>query len=116
MNKRLLFTLAIFCFSISIKAQTVNGIPIADIQADYVQITGTERGLTSKLRINIDFGQKTRLLNKDKQTVIRDKNGKILDFNSFIDALNFMSENGYEFVDVYSVGTDSFYILKRKNA
>lgn len=81
-------------------AQTVNDIPIQDIDAEYVQIVGRSTFLNSRISINIDFGQRNKAFNV-KDTQIRDKKGKLAKFNSMIDALNFMSANGYEYVDSY---------------
>jgi len=81
-------------------AQTVNGIPIQDIDAEYVQIVGSGTFLVNKISVNIDFGQRNKAFNM-KDTQIRDKKGKLAKFNSMVDALNFMSANGYEYVDSY---------------
>ena len=52
----------------------------------------------------IDFGQSTKLFgNNKKQFSILDKENKKVVFNSMIDALNFISKNGYEFVTAYTV-------------
>lgn len=54
----------------------------------------------------------------NRQTVIKDQNGKPLVFNSMIDALNFMSGNGYDFETAYALTTGNgnvyHFLLKRK--
>jgi hypothetical protein len=67
--------------------------------------------------IEIDFGQENKLFSSNKDTRIRDENGKNMIFNSMIDALNFMTKNGYEFVQAYAfaVGNQNvFHNLLRK--
>lgn len=106
--------LAVTAFS-----QTVNDVPIADIDAEYIQlIAGKWPLLSSKTTVNIDFGQPAQLLS-NKHTVIKDKDGKKVIFNSMIEALNFMTKNGYEFVQAYVMqeGDNSYchYLMRRKN-
>jgi len=100
--KRKLVILAALMFAVVFhsNAQTVNGIPIQDIDAEYVQIVGRGTFLNNKISVDIDFGQKNKAFNA-KDTQIRDSKGKLAKFNSMIDALNFMSANGYEYVDSY---------------
>ena len=58
-----------------------------------------------KVKIIIDFGQE-REKSKNKQTIV-DENGNPIQFNSKIDALNYMSTLGWEFVQAYTVMTGS---------
>lgn len=99
-------------------SQTVNDVPLKEIDVEYVEIVGTARVLSSKLTIEIDFGQENKLFSSDKDTRIRDENGKNMIFNSMIDALNFMTKNGYEFVQAYAVTISNqnvyHYLLRRK--
>jgi hypothetical protein len=106
------------CFIFGAQSQTVNDIPLKDIDVNYVEIVGTSRVLSSKLTVEIDFGQENKLFSSDKDTKIKDVNGKNMIFNSMIDALNFMTTNGYEFVQAYAVTTSNqnvyHYLLKKK--
>lgn len=98
-------------------AQTVNDVPIKDINVDYVQIIGTTKPLSNKVNIQLDFGQENKLF-KASDTVVKDEKGNVLTLNSMIDALNFMSSNGYEFADSYVIATGSvfmyYYLLKKR--
>ena len=62
--------------------------------------------------VRIDFGKSNNFLSdssyKDPST------GKQLVFGSLVDALNFMSEKGWEIVQVYTVGTIPICLLKKK--
>ncbi|MFM1914045.1 MAG: hypothetical protein RIR51_1898 [Bacteroidota bacterium] len=119
--KKLILLIAIMVLgTISLNAQTVNGLPIGEIDSDYLEIIGRVRG-TTKVAVEVDFGQGKKFgSNLTRKNVILDENGKSIVFNSIIDALNFFSFYGYEFVNAYAhqVGqTDEVqyhYILRRK--
>lgn len=102
MQKFILLVLLFLSVS-KLSAQTVNDVPIKDIDVDYVQIVGTSKMFSTKLTIQIDFGQKTKFFSTGKETILKDEEGKALDFNSMIDALNFMSKNGFDFVNAYVI-------------
>ena len=109
MKKILLF---VYClYASTIFSQTVNDIPIEDIDVKYIQIVGTSKMMSTKLNIKIDFGQETKFWSGGREAVVKDENGKGLNFNSMIDALNFMSQNGYEFKTAYAltVGNQNVY-------
>lgn len=110
-----IFILLFFSFGFS---QTVNDIPIKDIDVEYVQIVGTSRMLSNKVTIEIDFGQVNKYFSNDKDTRVKDDAGKNVIFNSMIDALNFMVKNGYEFVQAYAFARDSqsvyHYLMRKK--
>lgn len=117
--RKALITILFFSFFISnLYSQTVNDIPLKDIDVEYIQIVGSSRLLSNKLTIEIDFGQENKFFSSDKDTRVKDVNGKNMIFNSMIDALNFLSANGYAFVQAYafSVGNQNVYhYLMRKN-
>ena len=94
------------------RAQTVNNIPISQIEKEYIQIM-----VSTKVTVDIDFGQRNKAFAL-KDTEIRDENNQVVNFNSIIDALNFMSANGYEFVQAYTVNDTNtvvyYYVMRRK--
>lgn len=118
MKKVLLYIALGLAYAFNAKSQTVNNIPIKDIDVEYVQIVGTSRILSNKLTIEIDFGQENKLFSSDKDTRVKDVNGKNMIFNSMIDALNFMTKNGYEFVQAYAITVSNqnvyYYLLRKK--
>jgi hypothetical protein len=75
--------------------------------------------MSSKLNIQIDFGQETSIWTKGAKTLVKDENGKMMNFNSMIDALNFMNDNGYKFETAYTltIGNQNIYhfLLKKHN-
>ncbi len=110
-----------FLFSLSSVAQTINGIPIMDLEVEYLQILGTSKMMSTKLTITIDIGQKTKYIsmsNNSDVTLLKDENGQGIIFNSMIDALNFMSANGYDYVNSYAItvgGQNVYHYLMRKS-
>jgi hypothetical protein len=109
--------IALLALSATTFGQTVNGVPLKDINVEYVQIVGTSRGAWGeKTKIDINFGQKLKFFTQ-KDTELRDENGKEFILNSMVDALNFMSENNYEFVTAYTVtvlNSNVYHFLLRK--
>lgn len=81
----------------------------------YCEILGVARFLSNKVTIVIDFGQ---LIRYGQDARYKDQStGKPIIFNSMIDALNFMGNNGWEFVQAYTVTESSqnvyHYLLKK---
>ena len=117
MKKLILFLMFFFVFQNLTFSQSVNGVQFKDIDVEYVQIVGTKKLFTQKVIIEIDFGQENKLFSS-KDTRIVDERGTNLIFNSMIDALNFMSKNGYDFVTAYTVTLGDqnvyHYLLKRR--
>ncbi|WP_199879910.1 hypothetical protein [Arundinibacter roseus] len=119
-KKITLFSLLLFAYSITgATAQTVNDVPISEINVEYIQIVGTSRLFSNKATIEIDFGQRNKALVL-KDTQVRDSDNKLVEFNSMIDALNFMSANGYEFVQAFAITVNNqnvyHYLMKKKKA
>ncbi len=112
-----LFLVVTFGISLNCISQTVNDIPIRDIDLEYVQIVETSNAFTNKKSIiEIDFGHEGKQW-ESNDTQVKDENGKPMEFNSMIDALNFMERSGYEFVAAYVFNNGSqnvlHYLLKK---
>lgn len=74
----------------------------------YCEIKGTERELSSKMKIIFDFGQNSSYniwSNLNHKMEFVDNEGKVIDFNSMVDAMNYMSERGWKFLQAYSTIT-----------
>lgn len=82
----------------------------------YCQIVSSSVTFSNKINVNIDYGQEKNFLEIDLIKTADSK--RAIKFNSMIDALNYMSEQGWEFVQAYVIviGTDRshIYILKKK--
>ena len=108
----------------TIHAQSVNGVPLKDLDVPYIMIVGEGKFLSNKIKVEVDFGQKTKFSGSDKkQFSVLDAEGKKVEFNSMIDALNYFHEVGYELVNAYVItvdkgigGTQNVYhwVLKKK--
>ena len=94
----LIICLSLFIVSAAM-SQTVNGIPLKELNAKYIRVSEKEVMLTNKISIDIDYGQPLTI----RRTRVLDKDGKDMQFNSMIAVLNFMDEIGYELVN----GSDS---------
>lgn len=120
MKKLSAFIIIVLFTMINAQSQTVNDVPLKNIDVEYVEIVGTARVLSTKLTVQIDFGQENKLFSSDKDTRIKDVDGRNMIFNSMIDALNFMTKNGYEFVQAYAVLVSNqnvyHYLLRKKKA
>lgn len=70
-----LFILFLISVSALVFSQTVNDVPLRDIDVDYVQIIGTGRSLSTKVNVEIDFGQETKSISFKNGTNIKDERG-----------------------------------------
>lgn len=82
----------------------------------YCEMLGMQKLLSMKVTISIDFGEE-RSIWKDNR--LKDEvTGKAQSFNSMIDALNYMGEQGWEFAQAYvvTIGQQNVYhwLLKKK--
>lgn len=70
----------------------------------YAELLGYEKGLFSnKVTVTVDFGQDVSFWKQGRDNKIVDENGKDIVFNSMVDAMNFMGEKGWSFVQAYVV-------------
>lgn len=101
---------------ISMQAQVVvNDVNINELEhVKYVELLGVQRLLSNKIVVNVDYGQPRRVFREPR---IKNGRGRNMKFNSMIDALNFMSMNGWEYVNnhqVHTSDTDEFHFLLRR--
>ena len=60
----------------------------------YCEITGQTHLLSSKVDVELDFGQAYSFWSSDRR--LYDENGKKIVFNSMLDAANYMARRGWE--------------------
>lgn len=82
----------------------------------YCELVATPRLLSSKVTIDIDYGDE-RSVWKDNR--LRDENGKLKKFNTVIDALNFLGKDGWKLVNAFPVFAPNspavyHYVLKKE--
>lgn len=109
-------TIALLFLLITIgQTQTIDGVPIADIEGDYATIIVEVVAANVSCSINISIGQeKPRSLKKT--TPVVDAEGNAVKLTTPTQALNFMSKHGYELVESFSVGTVHFLVLRKKKS
>lgn len=81
---------------------------------EYCQIVGVSKLFNNNVVVSIDYGQKRKLMT---DTGIRNAEGKLIEFESMIDAMNYLAQYGWEFVNAYVVSAGNqhvyHYMLKR---
>ena len=116
--KKLLLGIGLF-LSIGATAQSINGVNLAEINKEFVTLVGVNKLMSSKMILAVDYGQEMNIFKAKQTSVILDKDGKPVVLNSMTDGLNFMFENGYEFVSNYILTTGNgavyYYILRKKH-
>jgi hypothetical protein len=86
---------------------------------EFIQIVGIEKGFFSnKLVVAVDFGEEVKWKKGKGSAVLKD--GKQMEFHSMVSALNFFYNNGWDFVDTYSLTVDKsskvyHFLLRRKH-
>lgn len=104
--------------TISAKSQIVDDVDLSTKpEIKYVQLVGYNKALFSKkIVIFIDYGQEFEIFG-DPQ-VIKNESSETIVFNSMVDALNFMYDNNWEYLNSYPIATGSsmvyHYLLQRK--
>jgi hypothetical protein len=117
-NCRLIPFLLILCLGHVASAQgekkvIVNKVDINALpEVEYIQLLGVDEG--QKLMVEVDYGQTL-----SAAETIAGPDGKPLQFETMISALNFMFKNGWEFVNAYEAKTREgklyHYILRRRD-
>lgn len=95
--KKLLLLLVI-SISLSITAQESKTSAYA-----YCEIVGTGNMTGTKVKVEIDFGQKKSFWTQYKDNRLVDEKGEVIKFNSMVDAMNFMGSIGWEFIQAYVI-------------
>ena len=100
--------------SLSQEISTIDSVE-SKAQEQYCMVIASSRVLSTKVSIEVDFGQAWSRW-KDKRS-LRDEQGKKIVFNSIIEALNYMAEDGWVLVNTFVLSDDDsnvvHYILKR---
>ena len=81
----------------------------------YCEVIATPRLLSTKVTIDIDFGER-RSIWKDNR--LKEDDGKLKKFNTVIDALNYMGKDGWKLVNGFPVYTSAntqvyHYVFKK---
>ena len=100
-------------------AQYVGEQDIREITSPYIEVSVTDRLLSDKVNVDIDFGQETKFFTFKNEVSIKDGD-KRMKFNSKISVLNFFLKFGYELHTVATMpaqlGNTNLRIDKNANA
>lgn len=87
--RKLLFTIILLFATLSMNAE--NFI--------YCELVGTGRMLSNKVKVQVDYGQETSFWKGI--SYMKDENGKNVEFNSMVDAMNYFGKQGWDRSGVY---------------
>lgn len=108
--------LTVFCLYWSIALSAQNSVVVWQ----YADISYMQGGFSSKTKIDVDFGNASKFWKTER---LQDSLGNDIKFKSPVDALNWMSERGWELVQSYTnterldmveVKTQHFIVRRKK--
>jgi hypothetical protein len=107
--KTLITILITIFLSIQLSAQVIiDGVNINELEdVHIVQLLAKGSLFSNKVSIVVDYGQ-FKKWNDAKGSKFLDKDGKKKKFNTVIEAINFMENNGWEYKDALVITVDSF--------
>lgn len=83
----------------------------------YCMVLATAKMFSTKVTVALDYGQETKFFG-GTDARLKDESGRIQAFNSVVDALNYMSSQGWEFVNAFVITTSGqnvyHYLLRRR--
>ncbi len=105
--------MAFFCLAVA-TAQEV----ATNKQFNYCELVCKKKLLSNKVKCFMDYGQHTTIANEKRKMKLKDEEGKVLKFESNIDALNYLGLQGWEVIDTYyiTIKKDTYfgYLLKQE--
>lgn len=96
MKKILLFSLLSVCCYTGFSQKDTTRIE------QYCDLVATPRLLSNRVTIDIDYGEKKSVW---KDNRLKDEEGRVKKFNTVVDALNYMGNNGWSLVNAFPVST-----------
>lgn len=76
----------------------INGFPLDSIQTEYIQAETCRVVFTTRVFLEIDYGQESKII-YNKYNRVADAKGDYIEFKSNMDALNHLTGIGYELID-----------------
>ncbi len=119
-----LFTLLFsFCclftsYGQSVTSYYINGFPLDSIQTEYIEAEICKVTFSTKVFLDVDYGQESKIL-YNKYNRVADAKGNYIEFKSNMNALNYLNMIGYELIetDYIRMKDDDIrvkYMLKKK--
>jgi len=98
--KKLLLLLAITVAPLTFAQETPKYV--------YAEIVGTSKFLSKKVTVEIDYGQATSFWQSNR---MKNSDGSNREFNSMVDAMNYMGALGWDFEQAYvvTIGQQNVY-------
>jgi hypothetical protein len=88
---------AVLVFSGATSAQESKARRYDNQSEEYLAVTAVGKALSTKWKVEVDFGQAFEWSVKNKD-LLRDEKGQVVSFNSPVDALNFLNSQGWKLV------------------
>ncbi|MFT4667865.1 MAG: hypothetical protein ACI9XB_004839 [Gammaproteobacteria bacterium] len=114
---RFFFFFLLFAAVLPASAQVfVNKVDVNSRPVQYVEIWEKFNKENGKILTMLDYGQQDDLKDRaGKLLFVTNQKGQYLEFNSMVDALNFMFRNGWEVMHAKTSAKVQSYILKKRN-
>ncbi|HKB42854.1 MAG TPA: hypothetical protein VKC90_00630 [Chitinophagaceae bacterium] len=106
--------IAIFCFLIALESNAQNDTSKVE---QYCEVVATARMLSNRVTVDIDYGE-ARSIWKDNR--LKDESGRLVKFNTLVDALNYLGRNGWKLVNAFPIISSSgsapvyHYVFKKE--
>ena len=69
----------------------------------FCELLGHGKIFSTKVKVTVDFGQETNIWRQYMDHYLVDENGDKIQFNSMVDAMNYMGGLGWEFEQAYVI-------------
>lgn len=73
----------------------------------FCELLGSGKFMSNKVTVTVDFGQKTKFWTGNAKQYLVDENGEKLEFNSMVDAMNYMGKRNWVLEQAYVVTTNN---------
>ena len=106
-------TIVIFCLLIVFKGNAQDTSKVEQ----YCEVIATGRMLSNRVTVDIDYGE-ARSIWKDNR--LKDENGRLVKFNTLVDALNYLGRNGWKLVNAFPITSSNnsvpvyHYVFKKE--
>lgn len=119
MKKILVISIFLLTCILPSQAQTVGGIKISEIPAEYIELVGSSKLLKPlKVTLRVDYGQFGTYKEMMSSGGLLNDDGSLFSVNGMMGAVNLFAANGWELHStmLLTVGTSNVYhyIMKKK--
>jgi len=102
----------------SVTSYFINGFPLDSIQTEYIEAEICKVTFSTKVFLDVDYGQESKIL-YNKYNRVADAKGNYIEFKSNMNALNYLNMIGYELIETEYIRMKDDdirvkYMLKKK--